>query len=337
MQEQHMASNNENTDVGSTQSCCEKLLGLVTRIGCILVAVLQSVLLNAYLVMYFNTRWYSWIVADVIVIGVLAWALAQSYIYIFYPHKRPRETDKYSGELPFGYIAWLFYVVILLAKAAIIFKHIANQLKESYVFGPNTLKASLALSSIMFLLLFNSHSNAPLNSDRKRIMNAWSTSVTFDIIDSVEFMEVLFVQESRVMLTFNLENIILSFGLISFILPVFPLLVLSHTPLGKKPYSIKVQIVHVLAFTFLVNVPFFGIRMYIWHVLISDISSFVVKNLIIIGIGLREAIQLFMELKAESKETESIEMEPLDVRPNRPKGDAVEMESKHGTGQGQQI
>ncbi|XP_074644248.1 uncharacterized protein LOC141901073 [Tubulanus polymorphus] len=116
-------------------------------------------------------------------------------------------------------------------------------------------------------------------------------AVMFDILDSVEFMEVLFVQESNITskMNFNLERSILAFPLIGFILPFFPLLILSctYTHASEKKQLIM-RLVHSLISILLINIPFFVIRLYLWGERHSDLSSFVMKNGILIFLSIFE-------------------------------------------------
>ncbi|XP_074644553.1 uncharacterized protein LOC141901299 [Tubulanus polymorphus] len=241
------------------------------------------------------------------------------------PFDKYGKCTKFLGYLPLASLSWLAYATVMIAKIAIAYKYFANlaENSESELFSPRTLKFTIAVSAPILQLMFFSHYNPSMLKDDKKYENkegnvkifALFAAVTFDILDSVEFMEVLFVQESNTTskFSFNLECSIFAFPLIGFILPVLPLLILSHT---YQKFAINARLglrfVHLLIFILLINIPFFVLRVYLWGKMHSDLSAFVMKNVILIVFGLREVYMAIVELinkqrgaKNQSNESES--------------------------------
>jgi hypothetical protein len=98
-----------------------------------------------------------------------------------------------------GYVSWFLYAALLSAKIIVITKtEIINNLgKEGLFDDPQKLKLVLAGASLVFLLLVNSHHNADPQSDLRSYIITLVTSTAFEIFDSIAFLDLLFVEETR--------------------------------------------------------------------------------------------------------------------------------------------
>jgi hypothetical protein len=279
---------------------------ILVRILLVVVLLAQGGLVDYYLVVYadsyVNYNWLVWIIADATNCVIFTIALIVSYKMIHgnrrekgskgIPFLRSLQGNKITGELPMGYITWGIYAVLLITRLAIFFKTGAGKLNEENFFGPNMMKTAIGLSAFIFMLLVMTSSSAKAHTERATYIEKLIGITTLDILDSVEFLEILFIQESKIFLTFKLWNSILAFSCINLLLPTVPLLVLSHTRFGHSPGKRVVKIVHSLLFIVLVNIPFLTIRVYLWHVLNHDISVFIIKNVIMIMIGCKDIFEL---------------------------------------------
>ena len=111
-------------------------------------------------------------------------------------------------------------------------------------------------------------------------MKSLSSTVALDLIDSVQFLDVLYIYESRVLMSYELQTAVVAFTCINFIIPTALLLALllrSDAWLRRLPYLREV--VYVL----IVNVPMFVIRCIIWHYHLKEVSVFIVKNVLEVG------------------------------------------------------
>lgn len=305
--------------------CCAyevrlKVYRILAAILCTIIVVLQGLVLNYYLATYKSKVWWAWVVADVVNLIVFIGAFVVSFVYL---EKRANgevnDSAKSGNELPLGYIAWLCYSCLLVPRVGIIFEDIAGYLKEEYVFGPNTLKITVAMSCIVFLLLVTTHHDAAHASERHSFIVSISHSVTFNIFDTVAILELLFVSESRILLTFTLHRVINAFACLNLILPVVPLLVLSRTRYGKLSMTKLLRTVHTLLNLLVINLPLFVIRMYLWHALSKNISVFLMKNLLGIAFTVKDlydewlgphASQKSLQPAATHPKTEMIELQP---------------------------
>ena len=262
---------------------CSSMDQIPMRILCTFLVLLQGAVLDYYLVYYKNNYWCSWIVADVALLFTFFMAFVISYRHlILAKESAAQHTPIQTGPLPLGYFAWLVYSCLLAARVAIIFKDIAFKLKEEDFFGPNTLKISISGAAFVFLFLLLSHHNAETDSLRKIFINELTGTVVFDVLDSVDVLDVLFNHKAIEDFPVHLDTAIISIACINFILPTIPLMTLSSTHFGHKKAPKEILFLHKMLLVFLVNLPLLIIRLLLWHILSKEISVFPVKNLIVI-------------------------------------------------------
>ena len=255
---------------------------------CIVTLVIQSWFLNHYLVAYNNNWWYLWLITDV--------ASVVLYIVSFVISFRSKQD---GAELPLGYISWGFYAAFVATKVAIIFRTIAYKLNEEMIFGPNTLKAGVALSSVVFLLLVLTHQPTDVNSDHQVYINRLIGSVSIDILDVTDFLEVIFIQESRIFLTFAMHNTIVGVSCVNIMLPTIPLLILSRTRYGRNEMPKVLHTMYTVLYMLAVNLPMLVIRLLLWNVHSQNVSVFVIKNVIHIGMIVKMVHENVLDVSAQ--------------------------------------
>ncbi|XP_064632534.1 uncharacterized protein LOC135490892 [Lineus longissimus] len=319
-----------------SREACREVGRIFARIICVIILAIQGGLIDYYLVVYVdsyvNYNWLAWIVADIANCVIFIITLIVSYKTMYTRNRRDMrskgmillkslEGNNTTGELPMGYIAWGIYSVLLITRLAIFFKTGAAKLNEDDAFGPNLMKTAIGLSAFVFMFLVSSSHGANPHTERATYIEKLIGSTTLDILDSVEFLEILFIQESKIFLTFDLWNCVLAFSCINLLLPTMPLIVLSHTRFGRAPGKRVVKILHSVLFIFLINVPFLILRLYLWHVLNRDISVFIIKNGIMIMMGCKEIFELSESL------TEDVDGKTAPVAADDD-GENIEMDSR---------
>lgn len=274
-----------------------------TRIICTVIVIFQCVILDYYLVSHKGYAWLAFILADLAVVFVFVAAFVISYRHLLMSRESSTQmTEVRPGSLPLGYIAWGVYSLALVARIVVIFRTFVFNLSESDFFGPNLLKLSLSLSSPIFLLLLMTHNNAPITSPRRQYIEEITGNVPLDILDSVEILDVLFTQQSRILLPFSLEHAILSVSCINLVLPVLPLLTLSRTHFGFKKLADGLLMGHRLLHMIVVNVPYLVIRLIIWHGAEQSVSVLLTKNIIMIFLTLHDLYAWKQEKQLEKEE-----------------------------------
>lgn len=316
-----------------TNIVCERIYQIPARVICMCVLVVQMAILDYYLVANFNNRiWWLWIIPDSIVLVIFVMAFIASFKFLRSP-LRCQGKVPIGGELPLGYIAWGTYSVFLATKVAIIFVHFAFELKENDFFGPNTLKINLALASVVFLLLVMSHHDAEEKSERHFYIDVMIGGVTMDVLDTVAFLEVLFIEESRVVLPFSIHYAIVAVAVLNLILPTIPLLILSRTQFGRGIMPRLLYTIHITVYMFVINVPLLVIRLLLWHVHSENISVFLMKNVLALGIAIKKIHASAMKIPQDS--VDGTEARPgkeeergLGERERKP--EEIELEVKYG-------
>lgn len=291
---------------------CAKIAFIPIRVFCIVLLILQMAIIDVYLVTYINSKWLAFIAGDIIVVLLFITALVLSYFYL----REQRESSISAGvvrasKLPFSYIAWGVYALVFVGKVLVCFTFFAFKLHERDFWGPNILKMMLALSAPLFLLFLLSHYSTSKESERKKFIDHITSSVTFDIFDTVDILDILFVEQSRIILSFSMEKAILATGLVNLFLPLIPLMVLSRTQFGE--YRLREHIVDVykILLMLVVNIPYIVIRLLLWNVYNRNISIFLMKNLLAIFVTIYDIYQRKQEAildKVDAARTEEIAM-----------------------------
>ncbi|XP_038054193.1 uncharacterized protein LOC119726537 [Patiria miniata] len=313
------------------------VLSVAAKVLCILVLITQSALLD-YVIIRLDTTAsdagrYIWIALDSIVVIFWIIALVLSYRFFHFPSQEKVPTEGYSGkqiiklalkELPFAYVSWLLYAVILVAKINRMFVAFAEDLTSTNEsLQTNTsLKIILSLAGVIFALLAYAHHNEAHNSKYKLLIEKLGTAASIDLLDVVMLLDILFIEDNRVEITFTLDRTIRVFSSICILLPVFPLIALrvissSGSAKTDKVFPI-VMVLNTALYLFLVNIPLLSIRMFLWFHHDVDITTWLTKNVMAICKGVldiyRELVTWRREVAKEEHGTDdAVQMEPVPV------------------------
>lgn len=285
---------------------CESMYQLPSRISCFLLMLIQGGILNYYLVTHKNVYWYGWIGADVAIAFVLFVAFMISYRHLKYIRRSSTSNRPIqAGSLPLGYFAWFIYSLALAGRVGIIFNDFAWKLNEEDVFGPNTLKITISLAAIIFLLLLMSHHDAEPNTKRRYYIEEMTATVVFDILDSVDALDIMFEKNDIDDLPNGMGLCIISISCLNLILPVFPLCTLSRTHFGHHVNHETIILLHKLSLVFVVNLPLLVFRLVLWHALSKEISIFPVKNVIVMFLVFQDLYEKNRQKLRARDETDS--------------------------------
>lgn len=266
---------------------------IVGKAVCIILLILQGAILDVYLVEHHDTNSLGFVATDIIVvaiwIGVMFIAKRKFLSKLkkvrrrFKKEKvdgRDKDPGDYADEIPYVFIAWFAYVAItLVPEVAVIFKRFADQLGDAKVFGQNILKIALCITPMLFLLLVNSHHDSKPYSQRKVYIDKVSAGVTLDLLDSIDILEILFMNDIELKLPVGLENAIIVFACLNFFLPTLALLELSAIVKGQVR-SAAFKVMYSISYILLINIPLGAIRIILWTQYNQDVSVFIGKNVI---------------------------------------------------------
>ena len=267
--------------------------------------MLQMAILDYYLIHYLGTSHLTWLAFDAVNITLLIISIHQARTAIHQSRKGSEISSIGSGSL--GWASWLLMSISVAAKALVIFHYFSGQLDETAsFFGPNTLKTTIALGSCTFVLLLITQHDTPAGSDGRKYIDQLTGTVTFDIMDTVDTLEVLFTSSGRGVLWNGLEEFILAVAVLNLISPTVPLFTLAKSKFGQKKPSKKFIHRHRIILVLLVNLPNLVIRFLLWHGLSRGVSPFTLKN--ILGI-LLVFYDIYEQNKAEIEQGEDKEAE----------------------------
>ena len=250
--------------------------------------------------------WYLMVIPDVFVLALFITAFVKCHLH--FARSTPRQSSTgFGGELPFGYIAWGGYSVLNAIKVGIIFRWIAPILRPDDLLGLNMIKTVVALSSVVFITLVLNHHDAKQGSPRETLIRFLMNTVTLDILDTVEILQVLLYKESHIVLSFMLHKAVILIACINLIIPTVLLVALSKSRFGRdEAWTKRLQALHKIIEVIFINVPLLVLRVILWHVHSQTISVFLVKNCISLGWTLHTAYALTAsaaEARSENLET----------------------------------
>ena len=268
-----------------------------SKVVCIALLIFQGGILDIYLVKENNTRWAAFVVADVIVIGI--WVFSFVAAQRFFKQKKDqvdagKDPEDLPDELPFAYVAWLIYAALLTPRMALLFSgEGSTRLKETDFLGPNTLKAGAACTPLIFILLVYAHHDAKPHTIRKYYIQSLIGTVAFDIFDSLDLLEFLFLDREEHRFPRALTNAVLAFACINFFLPTLALFEMKLNNFTGQVSSLSFKTIYAMSFVLLVNVPNLIIRSVLWHKYNTDVSVLLMKNVICIVVGVVEIMEYF--------------------------------------------
>lgn len=293
---------------------------LFAKVICILIIIVQGVILDYYSYDYFKTA-TTWLFSLLDLANVILFCATFYVVYNHIKYCKNKNVDdlhfwqsgKVFGLLPLGYIAWFVYALSLVPRIAIVFKHHAPALEESNFFGPNLIKTATALVAVVFLLVIRGHYEHKIHKNDKHYTERLIGIIPIDLLDGVEFMELMFEEESRENISDSLENAIIAFPCINLVLTGISLLVLSYTQKKYKKISSNMKITYAVLHIVLVNGPYLAIRMYLWHTLNLDVSVLLVKNIIVLVLDTGDIYDEIHEMYIERRKEKKAELQEVAV------------------------
>ncbi|XP_059483066.1 uncharacterized protein LOC132201143 [Neocloeon triangulifer] len=286
------------------------VMHLVDAAVLLVVHLVQASVLNYYIISHYShsTLAYLWFAADFICLFVFAGTLTVAFKYFSRPE---HNTDSASftlspdhfingfptsrfGVLPLSYVSWLFYSAILIAKVAVIYRSdLPEQLHPKDLFGPQLLQVTIALGAVVFLLLAESHNWARHRSPRYQFVTSTCAHSGLAVLDTVSLLSVLLPQDANRATEPPelLMDLILALCLFNLLLPAMALyrLGLSEPSAAKAQQSLVLpfSVLHDITHFLLVDLPFLGIRSYLWIGHRQHTSLFMMKNVLGIMVTVR--------------------------------------------------
>ncbi|XP_029646808.2 uncharacterized protein LOC115220769 [Octopus sinensis] len=288
---------------------CEKLFIIPLHIVCVILLIIQMGFLDVYLSTYINKLWLMWIIADVVTVVLFITVLVFSYIYSRRENIEPQNFQVISKveKLPLICIAWGVYSIVLFLKVLFCFENFSVTLGKKDNLGPNILKLTLALSAPLFLIYLLCQVSTSPDNENRRYIDRITSGVTIDIFDTVDFLDILFVHQSKVLLSFAMTKTILGFSLINIFMPLIPLFLVSHSHYGKIKLRDNFMNLYRILMIVIINVPYLVIRLRLIHIYGHNMSIFLIKNFLSIFIAFINIYERKQQQKFEEIPTRAAE------------------------------
>merc|ERR1712223_21119 len=148
----------------------------------------------------------------------------------------------------------------------------------------NMLKVAVGLSALVFIIMLQAHHNHDPDSPHSGYITGVCHNIAVEVFDSVTLLSILFVQGRNTDVDQEIWNyfkhVIIVLSSINLILPTVTLYGLSLSGFGRHlGRVIHIKVLSQLLQRFVINIPFLGVRIYLWAYYEYDLSLFVVKNL----------------------------------------------------------
>lgn len=297
-----------------------------TKLTCLFMLLSQMVGLD-FLIIKLDTgatlsSRYAWVGADVVIF--IAWTI--TLLKGFVEERAAKENDEGTLQqenvtrmnddrgkramrllfrsLSMSAIVWLLYSLVLVAKVLRMFSTFALSLPSGeHVISSTFLNVMLAKTGfILTLLIYSLKSNVKDPETQDLVTDKLCTNATFDVIDSVMLLGMLFSIPNPAVTHTAIYHAIRVFACICLVLPFVPLLAMTllNESHDRSTFHL-VLMVSTLFRMLLGNVPHMVLRLHLWHSHSVDVSTFLVKNLVVLFVGMLDITKHIMKLRKECK------------------------------------
>ncbi|XP_072046892.1 uncharacterized protein [Amphiura filiformis] len=288
-----------------------KVIEIGAKVLCILLLILQMALMD-YIMISLDTKAtpagrYIWIALDIVIVSMWIVSLIWSYRYsaiMTSPRKIPKDNGRGDegrvkriikaaiAEIRFGYVCWLLYALVLVAKILRMFSSPSGfgQDLKAHDSGsgisfltPGGIRIVLSMAGIVFGLLIYTHHNEMQTPYYKRVF------------DCVMIISYLFVEERHILNSVPMEKALKTFGCLCILLPLAPLIALRYISSRQDGKSLVplVLVLNSASYLFLVNLPFLVIRLVLFAHHAAAPSTFFTKNMMVI---VRDSADIYMHI-----------------------------------------
>lgn len=151
--------------------------------------------------------------------------------------------------------------------------------------------------------------------------NAWIV----EIFDSVEILSIVISSNTKIG---YIEYLIYATAYLNFLLPIWILYSVSQPDIDTKPMGIPQSVCYNFMHLILVQMPFLGIRLYMWVVFNQNASVFIMKNVLHLILFMHSLYPHIIEISKKNKYSPEgcrDEAEPEIILTNRKHDDSIEI------------
>ena len=131
----------------------------------------------------------------------------------------------------------------------------------------NMLKVAVGLSALTFIIMLQAHHNHDPDSPHSGYITGVCHNIAVEVFDSVTLISLLIVQDKNYsyLKIWNFNQLIVFLSSFNLILPTITMYSLSLSDFGRHlDRVIHIKVITQLLQLFVVNIPFFGVRIYLW-------------------------------------------------------------------------
>ena len=177
------------------------------------------------------------------------------------------------------------------------------------------LKISLAKTAFILTLLIyalKSHVNDP---DKETLVtDKMGNAATLDVLDSIMLLDMLFSIENPSLVAAPIYHGIRIFACICLVLPVVPLFSMLFLAESDSTKRYHLNLIVNTVFRLLVgNIPHVVFRLHLWHSHKVDVSTFLVKNLIVLFVGVVDIAKHIRHYRKDDKKMEKDHTEDMQM------------------------
>ncbi|XP_022692544.1 uncharacterized protein LOC111262504 isoform X1 [Varroa jacobsoni] len=187
--------------------------------------------------------------------------------------------QRWMGNFPLSYISWLIYSGLLASKVVLLIQmDIAVNIPNEAWYGSQFLTLVIGCAALVFALLVDAH--APADSQQQTFIVFVTAYASAEILDAVTLLSLLFPGSCDRSSELGLDDIILGLTCANFLLPTLSIYKLAQCQFGAETRPIGIKLLHRLLDLVAINGPYLVIRMYLWTQFNTDVSVFLLKNVI---------------------------------------------------------
>lgn len=276
---------------------------LVSRFSIMVLLIVQICIINNILAYYKGSdKWWSLLITDGIYFVFFLIHVSSTYRILVLNYKSCNDQPKV--RFPWGPLAWVVYSVVLCSKVIVIFTSFAPQMEDGTIVGPNTLRAMIGVTAVIFFLLLMSHMYKDINPSLRMFIYSIGATVPIDLLDTMDIMELLYDAEEKRMITDSMLHMILFIIVVNLLIPVFPLSVLHIPDIQNKHMFTQLMITQKVIQIVVINFLFMTVRLILWQHFGKGFSTFIVKNVLMIAILTYDIFGICKEEHESRKEKE---------------------------------
>ena len=182
---------------------------------------------------------------------------------------------------------WFIYITLYTISVAIIFGVVAHKLNTSETYGPNFLKFVLCIAPALLVLVLQ----LVISPSYRKGVLVLSVFAALDLFDGIEMLEIVLMQNEKEDFKLNdtVEKCIIAFACLSFLATSLGLTrnKVDDDETVEERSNGKAVCLGLLLILF-TNVPFLGLRIYVWADCGYEASIFIAKNVVSLAVGLVE-------------------------------------------------